>query len=93
MCCNMLKNPHGWISFATELEVIKTLQICFSDFEISHISRAQNKIYDSLARTAMSFHRDILFYWLLYSSLVTQTTSSLSDRIAVRCKKKTCVAM
>ncbi|KAF3545803.1 hypothetical protein DY000_02004602 [Brassica cretica] len=32
----MVKEPHAWPSFATELERIKTLQICFPDFNITH---------------------------------------------------------
>ena len=33
----MINVPHAWLSFATELESIETLQICFPDFKISHI--------------------------------------------------------
>ncbi|KAF2565017.1 hypothetical protein F2Q70_00017033 [Brassica cretica] len=32
----MIKEPHEWPSFATELEKIETLQICFPDFKITH---------------------------------------------------------
>uniref|UniRef100_A0A0D3E9J4 Reverse transcriptase zinc-binding domain-containing protein n=1 Tax=Brassica oleracea var. oleracea TaxID=109376 RepID=A0A0D3E9J4_BRAOL len=32
----MIKEPHVWTSFATELERIETLQICFPDFSIIH---------------------------------------------------------
>ncbi|XP_048611432.1 uncharacterized protein LOC125585793 [Brassica napus] len=36
----MLDDPHAWPSFATELERIETLQICFPEFSITHaISR------------------------------------------------------
>ncbi|KAG5377769.1 hypothetical protein IGI04_025611 [Brassica rapa subsp. trilocularis] len=41
----MTKEPlawQAWPSFATELERIKSLQICFPDFKITHIPRAQN---------------------------------------------------
>ena len=50
---------------------IETLQICFPDFKIIHIRKAQNQISDSLARTARSFYRDLCFIgcfipvWLL----------------------------
>ena len=57
----MIKEPRAWPSFATELEMIETLQICFSDFKITHIPRSQNQIYDSLAKTAKSFHRELCF--------------------------------
>ena len=57
----MIKEPHAWPSFATELEKIETLQICFSNFKIIHIPRAQNKTSDSLARTAWSFYRNLCF--------------------------------
>jgi len=57
----MINEPHAWPSFATELLRIETQQICFPDFKISHIPRAQNQISDSLARTARSFHREPYF--------------------------------
>ncbi|KAF2564683.1 hypothetical protein F2Q70_00018369 [Brassica cretica] len=36
----MIREPQAWPSFATELETIKTLQLCFPEFKISHILRA-----------------------------------------------------
>ncbi|XP_013608116.1 PREDICTED: uncharacterized protein LOC106314850 [Brassica oleracea var. oleracea] len=48
----MIKEPHAWPSFATKLERIATLKICFPNFKITHIPRAQNQISDSLAKTA-----------------------------------------
>lgn len=57
----MIKEPRTWPSFATELERIETLQICFLDFKITHIPREQNQISDSLAKTARSFHRKLHF--------------------------------
>ena len=57
----MIKDPQAWPNFSTELEVIQTLQICFPEFKISYIPRAQNDIDDSLARTARSFHRNLYF--------------------------------
>ena len=81
----MIKEPHVWPSFATKLERIETLQICFPNFKIIHIPRAQNQISDSLAMTAQN---RTLFCWLFYFGLVTHTTSSLSNKIAVRWKKK-----
>ena len=57
----MIKKPHAWPSFATELEKIETLQICFPDFSITHVSRVRNQILDFLAKTARSFHRELLF--------------------------------
>ncbi|KAF3584954.1 hypothetical protein F2Q69_00030161 [Brassica cretica] len=65
------KEPGAWPSFATELERIETLQICFPDFKITYVPRTQNQISDSLARTARSFHRELYFIgcsipvWLL----------------------------
>ena len=67
----MIKEPHAWPSFATKFERIETLQICFSDFSITHVPRARNQISDFLAKTARSFHRELLFIgcsipvWLL----------------------------
>ncbi|KAF2543037.1 hypothetical protein F2Q68_00031498 [Brassica cretica] len=55
----MIKEPHAWPSFATELEMIETLQICFLDFNIIHVPRARNQISDFLAKTAKSFHREL----------------------------------
>ncbi|KAF2544325.1 hypothetical protein F2Q68_00031205 [Brassica cretica] len=57
----MIMEPHAWPRFATELERIETLKICFPDFKITHILRAQNQISDCLARTARSFHRELCF--------------------------------
>ena len=57
----MIKEPYAWPSFATELERIETLQICFSDFKIIHIPRAQNQISDFLTRTSKSFYRELCF--------------------------------
>ena len=57
----MIKEPRDWPSFATELERIETLQICFPDFKINHIPREQNQTSDFLARTARSFHRELHF--------------------------------
>ena len=57
----MIKDPQAWPSFATELERIETLQICFPDFSIIHVPRARNQISDFLAKTARSFHRELLF--------------------------------
>ena len=67
----MIKEPYPWPSFATELERIETLQICFPDFNIIYVPRARNHISDFLAKTARSFHRELLFIgcsipvWLL----------------------------
>ena len=33
----ILKEPQDWPSFATKLERIETLQLCFPDFKITHI--------------------------------------------------------
>ena len=57
----MIKESHAWPSFATELERIKTLQICFPNFSITHVPRVRNQISDLLAKTARSFHRKLLF--------------------------------
>ncbi|KAF3599097.1 hypothetical protein F2Q69_00038038 [Brassica cretica] len=38
----MIKEPHAWPSFAIELERIETRQICFPDFKITYVPRAQN---------------------------------------------------
>lgn len=53
----MIKEFQAWPSFATELEVKKTLQICFSDFKISHVSRTQNRISDYLVKAVRYFYR------------------------------------
>ena len=57
----MIKEPRDWPSFATELQRIETLQICFPDYKITHIPREQNQTSDFLARTARSFHRELHF--------------------------------
>nr|VDD45176.1 unnamed protein product [Brassica oleracea] len=53
----MITDPQAWPNFSTEREVIQIPQMCFLDFKISHFPRTQNKIDDSLARNARSFHR------------------------------------
>ncbi|KAF3554430.1 hypothetical protein F2Q69_00011330 [Brassica cretica] len=50
----MLNDPHEWPSFATELEKIETLNICFPDFKINHVPRVRNQLSDFLAKTANS---------------------------------------
>ena len=57
----MIKDPQAWPSFATELERIETLQICFPDFNIIRVPRTRNQTSDFLVRTARSFHRELFF--------------------------------
>ena len=57
----MIKEPHAWPNFATELERIEMLQICFSDFNISYVPRAHNQISYFLVKTTRSFHRKLYF--------------------------------
>ncbi|KAF2591498.1 hypothetical protein F2Q70_00038461 [Brassica cretica] len=57
----MINEPQEWPSFATELEKIETLQICFSDFKITHVPRVRNQFADFLAKTATTFHRELFF--------------------------------
>ena len=57
----MLEQPQDWPNFSTELEIIQTLRLCFSDFKISYFPRMQNEIVDSLAKNARSFHRSLCF--------------------------------
>ncbi|CAG7875433.1 unnamed protein product, partial [Brassica rapa] len=35
--------------------------VCFPDFSITHVPRARNQTSDFLAKTARSFHRELLF--------------------------------
>ncbi|CAG7887056.1 unnamed protein product [Brassica rapa] len=70
----MINEPQEWPSFATELENIETLQICFPDFKITHVPRVRNQLSVFLGKTAMSFRRELLFIgcsipvWLSKSS-------------------------
>lgn len=57
----MIKELQPWLSFATESEVIQIFWICFPEFKISRIPRAQNGIVDSLANTTRSFRKDFYF--------------------------------
>ena len=57
----MIADPQARPSFSAELEVIQILQMCFSEFKISYIPRAQNEIAGSLAKNARSFHRSLCF--------------------------------
>ncbi|KAF3573187.1 hypothetical protein F2Q69_00059485 [Brassica cretica] len=47
----MIKEPHAWPSFATKLERIETLLVCFPDFNIIHVPRARNQFSDFLVKT------------------------------------------
>ena len=57
----MIKESHVWPSFATKLESIETLQVCFPYFKITYILRSQNLISYSLAKTTRSFYRELCF--------------------------------
>ena len=57
----MIKDPQAWPRFATELERIETLQICFPEFNIIYVPRARNQTLDFLAKTARSLHRELFF--------------------------------
>jgi len=57
----MINEPQKWPRFATELEKIETLQICFPNFKIIHVPRVRNQFSDFLAKTAMTFRRELLF--------------------------------
>ena len=57
----MLKEPQVWRSFATELERIETLHICFLEFNITYVPQERNQFSDFLAKTARSFHRELYF--------------------------------
>ncbi|KAF3520068.1 hypothetical protein DY000_02060902 [Brassica cretica] len=66
----MINEPQEWPSFATELEKIETLLICFPDFKITHVPRVRNQFSDFLSKTARTFRRELLFigcsipFWL-----------------------------
>ena len=62
----MIKEPRAWPCFATKLERIETLQICFPDFKITHIPREKNRTSDFFARMAISFHRELHFVGFLF---------------------------
>ncbi|KAF3598063.1 hypothetical protein DY000_02021723 [Brassica cretica] len=57
----IIEQPQAWSNFSTELEIIQTLRLCFSDFKISYFPRTQNETADSLARNACSLHRPLCF--------------------------------
>ncbi|XP_048633154.1 uncharacterized protein LOC125607289 [Brassica napus] len=46
----MIKDPQAWPSFATELERIETLQICFPDFNIIHLVGLANLVQKGLQK-------------------------------------------
>ena len=64
----MIKESHAWPTFATELEMIETLQIGFPDFNINYVPRARNQISDFLAKTARSFDMELLLLVVLFRS-------------------------
>lgn len=82
-----IKDPAAWPDFSTKLSELASLQGCFQEFKIFHVSRAHNKTVDSLARTAQSFHKSFIFCWFFNSGLNSQIYSSLSNRTVVCCKQ------
>ena len=62
----MVKESHAWPKFTTKLKAIKMLQLCFPDFKIFHIPKAQNKIFDLLAKNARSFTLYISCFILIW---------------------------
>ncbi|XP_056857194.1 uncharacterized protein LOC108833097 [Raphanus sativus] len=58
----MLAEPKAWPSFSTELEMIHTIKLCYSDFKICYVPRTENAIADSLARNARTFHRSLCYF-------------------------------
>ncbi|KAG5384874.1 hypothetical protein IGI04_036344 [Brassica rapa subsp. trilocularis] len=81
----MVKEPQAWPSFATELERIETLQICFPDFKIAHVPRARNQTADFLAKTARSFHRELCFIaWFNANETIpphVQATNNVANQV------------
>ncbi|KAF3484521.1 hypothetical protein F2Q69_00055360 [Brassica cretica] len=57
----MIKEPQEWPSFATELEKIEALQICFPDVKITHVPRVGNQFSEFLAKTAWNFRSELFF--------------------------------
>lgn len=57
----MIQDPKAWPSFSMELWDVALLQKRFSDFNISHIPREQNRTADGLAGIADTFHHSLIF--------------------------------
>ncbi|XP_048605017.1 uncharacterized protein LOC125582384 [Brassica napus] len=66
----MIEQPQAWPNFSTELEIIQTLRLCFSDFKISYLPRTQNAIADSLARNARKLEMNMFQKMVIFSQLV-----------------------
>ncbi|KAF3588926.1 hypothetical protein F2Q69_00028583 [Brassica cretica] len=66
----MIKDPQAWPSFSTELERIETLQICFPEFNITHVPRAHNQIADFWLRlldlSIGSYILLVVLFWFGY---------------------------
>lgn len=87
---NTVKESDAWTNFSTELEAINS-RLLKQDSKNSRnfiFLDDKMKFQISYLELQRSFHRKFLFYWLLYSNTITQTTSSLNNRITVWCKKK-----
>lgn len=69
----MIKELHAWPSFATELEKLKTLRICFSDLKITHIPHIHNGISNFLAKTGRSLFRELIFVGCFILVLLPRT--------------------
>lgn len=44
---SMVTEPQAWANFSIELDAIQIYKMCFPDFKIYYIPRAQNRIVDS----------------------------------------------
>ena len=73
---SMIKDPSAWPTFSTELAEFEAMKGRYHDFKFFHVPRAHNKTADALAKTAKTFHRDLLVIdcsvpvWILRPPLV-----------------------
>lgn len=58
----MVLELQAWPKLSAELETIQTLKMYFPEFEICYIPVTQNRIVDSLVRTARNFHRFLCYF-------------------------------
>ncbi|KAF2564636.1 hypothetical protein F2Q70_00016662 [Brassica cretica] len=78
----MIKEPNAWPDFSMELAELASIQGRFQGFKSIHVPQTRNKTACALAETA-KLSIGVYVLLVICSGLDSQTTSSLSDKIAV----------
>ena len=77
-----------WLDSLVKVQLMKTQNHIRRVYALHLEMEALRWTMESMLQHLTCQSLGTLFHWLFYSGLVTQTTSTLSNRIAFRCKKK-----